>query len=865
VLVPGPFQVFTPSDGLPNAFARALAEDEQGRVWVGTRDGVGIETPSGFRVIMPGEDLPDPRVYALSPAPEGGMLVGTRGGLVHWREGAPLRRHHTTDGLPSDFVLALLPDGEGGTWVGTQGGLARWRDGEVVPLPADHPLATAFVVSLQRDRQGHLWVGLATGGVRIWDGDTLHALGTTEGLTEQTVWAMDVDDAGRMWVGSNGDGVFVVQDERIQRFTTEDGLVNDFVWQVFADASGAVWLYTNRGLQRYRSGRFEGTGTGTRLVPLEGSASATLEDSGGRLWFGTSNGLLEYQPDLEHVSVEPPPVVIEEFTLGAEALAPGQEIRPGSSALRARFDALSYRNPAAVRYQYRLMRGAGATASWSEPTEDRAVTFAGLGPGRYRFEVRGITGDGIASLAPASFSFVVLPAMWQTWWFRVLGVVMLSAGVASIPAVRARRLAAERTRLEARVTERTGELREANDRLKGEITERERIEEALRVSETRLRDIVENSTNVFYAHTPEHELSYLSPQIEVLLGCTPDEALTRWTDLATDHADNQAGFEATMRAIETGERQPPYDLQLRHRDGHDVWVRVTEAPVVRDDATVGMVGSLTDITETRLAEAESQRLQEQLVQAQKMEAVGRLAAGVAHDFNNLLTSILGHAELVAGELGTEHAATSDLDELRKASGRAAGLVEQLLAFGRQQFVKPEVMDVNEVIREDAEMLRPMLGDDVALTTELAEGALHVRMDRGQLGRILLNMALNARHAMPRGGRLTITTSTEQVEHPPDGQDVDFIPGRHVILRVTDTGHGMDQPTLSRIFEPFFTTKDVGEGTGLGLSTVYGIVKQSGGLIRVDSELGHGTTFKLCLPMLDEAAETSAHLKAAAEG
>jgi PAS domain S-box-containing protein len=864
VLVPGPFQVFTPSDGLPNAFVRALAEDDRGRLWVGTRDGVGIATPGGFRVIIPGEDLPDPRVYALHPAPGGGVLVGTRGGLVHWREGAPLRSYHLTDGLPSDFVLALLPDGEGGIWVGTQGGLARWRDGVVVPLPADHPLATAFVVSLRRDPQGRLWAGLATGGVRIWNGDTLRTLGEAEGLTEQTVWAMDVDDAGRMWLGSNGDGVFVVEGERVQRFTTEDGLVNDFVWQVFPDASGAVWLYTNRGLQRYRAGRFEGTGTGTRLVPLEGSAGASFEDAGGRLWFGTSNGLLEFQPDLDHVNVPPPPVVIEEFTLGGEALSPGQEIRPGSSPVRARFAALSYRNPASVRHQYRLTRGTGAPAAWSEPTDERAVTFAGLGPGRYHFEVRGINGDGIVSLAPASFSFVVLPALWQSWWFRLAGVVLLSGGVASIPAVRARRLAAERTRLEARVAERTGELHQANDRLKGEITERERAEDALRVSETHLRDIVENSTNVFYAHTPQHELTYLSPQIEPLLGFTPEECLMRWTELATDHPENEAAFQSTMRAIETGERQPAYDLQLRHCDGRGIWVRVTEAPVVRDGATVGMIGSLTDITETRLAEAESQRLQEQLVQAQKMEAVGRLAAGVAHDFNNLLTSILGHAELVASELGAGHAATPDLDELRVASERAAGLVEQLLAFGRQQFVKPEVMDVNEVIRGDTEMLRQVLGDNVTLTTELSEGPLPVRMDRGQLGRILLNLALNARHAMPRGGRLTITTATEHVDHPPEGQDDEFIPGRHVILRVADTGHGMDERTLGRIFEPFFTTKDVGDGTGLGLSTVYGIIKQNGGLIRVASQPGRGTTFKICVPLHDTGAEASADATAAAE-
>jgi len=464
---------------------------------------------------------------------------------------------------------------------------------------------------------------------------------------------------------------------------------------------------------------------------------------------------------------------------------------------------------------------------------------------------------GMAGLMP-----VLLPTPWPAWWVQGLGLLLVAGTAAAIPLVGNRRLRGERRALEAVVSARDREIAEANRRLQEEIAGRNESERALRENEARLREIVENSTNVFYSHTLDNEITYISPRVEEVLGVPVEEVPDRWTEFATDHPVNLEGMKATLRAVETGERQAPYELELRRGDGRLVRVQVTEAPLVRDGEVIGLVGSLTDITEGRLAHEERQRLEDQLNQARKMEAVGRLAAGIAHDFNNLLTSVMGHTSLMALELGPDHPNRHDLDQVEEACGRAAALVAQLLTFGRKQVTRPTSLELNRFVENSMRMLRRMVGSDIEMVLELGPENPSVLMDPSQMDQLLLNLVLNARDAMAGGGTLTLGTTTLVLDQPPaDWDEPDFTPGERAILTVADTGEGMDPTTASRVFEPFFTTKGIGQGSGLGLATVYGIVKQNGGHIRLDTEPGRGTTFRICLPAAGTEARDGAAVAA----
>jgi two-component system cell cycle sensor histidine kinase/response regulator CckA len=377
--------------------------------------------------------------------------------------------------------------------------------------------------------------------------------------------------------------------------------------------------------------------------------------------------------------------------------------------------------------------------------------------------------------------------------------------------------------------------------------ERVAAEAALRANEQRFRALVEHSWDAIALFGPDGAILYGSPATTRILGYDLSEFVGGNALDLIHPEDRDVVVGRLTEAMAHPRVRVDVASRVRHKDGSWRYLEGIFTNLLDDPSVAAIVNNYRDATERR-------SLQEQVIQAQKMEAVGRLAGGVAHDFNNILTAIGGYTDLLLADLPLDDPRRQDVDEIHKAADRAAALTQQLLAFSRRQVMQPKVIDLNALVSNVERLLRRLLGEDVLLATVLAPDVGRVRADPGQLEQVIVNLAVNSRDAMPAGGRLTIETRNVDLDAAYATEHRTVAPGPYVVLAVSDTGSGMSEAIQSHMFEPFFTTKDMGKGTGLGLATVYGIVKQSGGNIWVYSEVGHGTTIKVYLPRVDAPAE-----------
>ncbi len=893
----GSAQRFGRAQGLPNQTIRSLFEGSAHGLWAAT-DGGGLVRFRPRTVTMFDEDdgLSHSVVDSVFEDPPGTLLIGTYGGgLVRFDENA--RQFGQPVVAPAarltaeSLVLTVLSDRHGTVWAGTYGhGIFRLKDGRTEQIAETE----GWVVNaLFLDSRQVLWAGYQR-GLASYEKGKLTAHDSEAGRPQKEIGAIAEDSHGSIWAGG-AEGLFRLGENRFDKFAPPGVREYDHVNALYADSGGALWIGAeDRGLDLWQNGKFTAFGPaqglvasrianivddnegrlwlGTQRQGLVGVTRASLDaiaggsraqvsvvwltreeglatnqirsgfqpsagrSADGRLWFATLKGLALVDPRQAWQVPPPAPVRIEEVAMGNRRI-PFEQIEgdtlivpPGSRRLSVVFTQPNFSDPERSRFQYRLD---GLDPSWTDAPE-RSAAVGNLRPGHYVFRVRAGNTGGIWN-SGAALNLDVQPYFWETIWFRTVVALLLiaSTGVAVYG-------------LQSFKLKRKSEQLEREKALRRDI---ERMQEGLKVSEERFAKAFNSSpfpmtintlTDGRFVDVNQRFLERAGLRREEVIGRSRSE-LDLWVKPA-----EAARF---ADAIRHNQRVRNFEAQMKAANGQSAYCLLSAEVIELDGAQCVLVIS-DEVTERKL-------LEEQLHQSQKLESIGRLAGGVAHDFNNLLTVINGYSDLVLARLDSQDPNWMRVDQIRKAGVRAAELTGQLLAFSRKQVIKPSPLDVNALIQETEPMLRRLMPESIEIALRLSEAPVRVMADAGQLNQVLINLAVNARDAMPEGGVLEVETSRVDVNGQSAGPHAGLPHGPYVLLAFSDNGAGMNEEVRKHVFEPFFTTKKKGAGTGLGLATVYGIVRQNGGWILVCSEPEQGTTFSIYLPRVESAAEKAA--------
>jgi PAS domain S-box-containing protein len=879
----------TETNGLIHNTAWSILQDVEGNFWLGgSCNGLSRLRPRIFQTIGVENGLPCQIVSTVAEAAPDHLIVGTHGhGIARWQDGRMVAVTTNAVERGLDYVCSIVHDSRGRTWTGTYlGGLWLEENGRPHPFPLPASLGKT-VNCLLEDSHQRLWLGTGSGlgyvdgdsvvdwGIKcglagtsvtclaedtnagvLWlgtydqglgrlEGQQLIHYGSGKGLPGNRISALWVDPAGWLWFGMAGKGLGCFHENKFSFLGVNQGFPAATAGSLLDDGRGWLWICSDKGLLRTPLAGLQGALQGGLPPPewdvfdasdglysagcFEGMQPASLRTGTGRLWFATMGGLVGVNPDQIQLNTNVPPVVIERVEFNDDQgrshdlfgpLPNLVRLHPGSSDLTVNFAALSFSAPAKNRYSYQLK---GFDEHWVRLANRHNLYWHTLPPGAYELRIIASNNDHAWNTNGVVFAFVMAPFFWQTAWFPLLALVTVGVGGG---------LAAWRI---------------THARLKRRIASLEQ-QRALERERARLAMVME-ATNDLVAFADHHgRLLHLNPAGRKLLGLTenqdvsdltlagllPARAATRFVDVALPAARLQGVWEG--------------ETTLLHRDGHEI--PVTQTIMVHQGLHNGdrfLSTIARDLTERKRAEQASERLQAQLLQSQKMESVGRLAGGIAHDFNNMLQVILGNANLALEKAAPGSGLHDELLEIQQSASRSAELTGQLLTFARKQVFRARELDLNAALAGITKMLQRVIGENIQLVWQPGADLWPVSLDPSQVTQILTNLAINARDAITGQGRLNIELVNIVIAPLDARADPELVPGEYIRLSVQDNGHGMTREVMDHLFEPFFTTKDVGKGTGLGLATVFGIVKQNGGLIQVQSTPGQGTTFRLYFP------------------
>jgi PAS domain S-box-containing protein len=863
---------------LPDDNIHAVLEDSSGELWVGTdKAGLCYYQNSTKKWISYAHNPRNPNSLSANAAMSlcrdslGNIWIGTwKGGVDRFDPRTRQFRHYRPDptnknSLHSAFIFGIVEDLQHQIWIATSGGgldrydpskdqFTHYRHDPANPRSINNNNVYCVKVS----RSGEIWAGTQAGLAR-WNpsGDDWERYQSPGSLSHNLINDMLEDREGNLWVATNGGGLnhLNIRTGKFVSFGVREGLPSAMVRSVLEDQRGMLWIGTAEGLVCFdpykRHFRVYDKSSGMEILYY--NRNACWRRQNGELMFGANQGLIGFDPRMIPNNDFVPPVVITGLEIDSQPDWPGRSgsflqksitmtqllsIPSRIDVISFQFAALNFRSPERNQYLYQLV---GFDPTWRKAGVEQRATYTNLNPGTYNFRVKASNNEGIWNEQGTTLELIVVPAWWQTVWFRtgITGFIALIIAVAS--------WILSKRRYHQKLVEAQKE--------KEHLQKLQKASVALQESEERLNMALEGADMGIWDWNLENGQYVFDRRWAEIAGYSLGDLPTQYR--AWKERIHPEDLDATIQNLEKhlSGITPNFEAEyrFRHKDGHWLWVFNKGRVIQRDPAgkALRVSGMHQDISVRKRWEEQQKKLEEQLVQAQKIESVGRLAGGVAHDLNNMLTPILGHCELMSDDLPPGDPRRSSLREISRAAEHSRDLVRQLLAFARRQTLEMKMLDLNQVIQNFEKILRRTLHEDIQMELELAPSLPTIRGDLVQIEQILVNLALNAQDAMPTGGRLIIGTNARQVDYE-ESRTLDIVgPGHYVVLTVSDTGAGMDRETQNRIFEPFFTTKDFGKGTGLGLATVYGIVKQHDAFIHCYSEQGAGTVFRIYFPVQAE--------------
>lgn len=869
VIKEGHLVSITRDEGMPKNHVWSVYNDSKDRIWLGFGpSGISrIENDGNITNYSINEGLPDYNVRCFSEDRAGNLWIGTTGGIIRFNNDKFKTIYDTTNGLPDNHVRCLLePSNEPGTILAglTEGGIVRLNENQnsIQSVFAGSSLDSATCNWIVEDKTnaGLIWIG-ANGGLIRLQGDNYSLITISEGLPVNHLRAGYSDPDGLLWLGTDGGGICLYRNETnsFKTFNTSDGLLDDSIWSVIIDEHSMVWMSCDRGIfsihkqdfLEYQKGKM-GILKPTLYGKSDGMKSTECNSSGNpvafrpmdkTIWYPTTVGAVIIKPGKKRRKTLPPTVHMEDIQINRQSVRLAKtfegkvlKLDADSKDFEFHYTALNYSNPLGIRFKYKLD---GHDGDWVNAGTRRSAYYSNLSPGKYIFNVMAVNSEGVWNVNKAEAGFYLPPRFYQTWWFQILSILVLIFIMYSGYKIRVRNI-------EAR-----------NQQLLKEIRERITSQKETAHLRNLLQNMIDFMPSIMIGVDNHGQVNHWNLEAEKSMGISAKKAYGRkledvFPPFAVEFKDIIPALKEEKSVIK---KRITVKENAREKTGTR-YFDVTIYPLNASDGT-GAVIRIDDVTESQIKDA-------QLRQAQKMESVGILAGGLAHDFNNILSGILGTLSMAKHRLNKHGHIDKDkllefFSMMGECGSRATSMVKQLLTLSREQPLTFLPVDLNKTVKHVMKICENSLHKSVKLCPEFHEKPSMVKADPAQIEQVLLNLCINADHAMTLmhkddenwGGRLTvslkqISPSKEFLTKHPEAEEKEYWQ-----LSVADEGIGMDSETAAKIFTPFYTKKEKSQGTGLGLSMAYNIVKQHNGFINFKSQPGKGTTFYIYLPIFME--------------